>query len=57
MSAKKKQKVSSEQVVSEQAPAAAAAEFTSLPELRTMLADLRAAPQHTIPLEARKHII
>tara|TARA_B100000795_G_C22779184_1_gene431402 strand:+ start:127 stop:318 length:192 start_codon:yes stop_codon:yes gene_type:complete len=33
------------------------AAFTSLPTVRTMLAELQAVPQQTIPIADRKHII
>eukprot|EP00937_MAST-01D_sp_MAST-1D-sp2_P001884 g1884.t1 len=35
----------------------APADFTTIPALRGMLAELQAVPQHTIPLADRKHII
>ena len=31
--------------------------FTPLETLRGMLSELQAVPQHTIPIESRKHII
>jgi aldehyde dehydrogenase (NAD+) len=36
---------------------AMAADFTTLPEVRGMLAELQAVPQHTIPIPERKHVI